>query len=654
MIKSARFLSILLIALTCQRAAAQNLYYKTYNWEKQPKVYAPAAAEKTDPYIRVKDKTVTEAVYEKDGSAVVYETHHIIIHLNDGKAIDKVNKVHISTRGVYEEIDLKARCITADNKVIPFNKDDVKKVENLDDRGPFTIFPIDGVEAGCDVEYMFTNKRHFVSYSMYNAQTSIPVVSYEYTVITPKNLVMETKCYNGLSPFVKETADTTKNTLTLKEANLEGFEAESYSSSEAEKKSFLVQLAYNTNNNNAKLYTWETISSQYYNTLFNAEKADQKIIEKLVNKNKLNQGKDEEQKIKALESFIKTNYLISNDVPDLTLAKALDEKKLTESNALLVFITALKYMEIPFELVLTTDRHDTKFDPKMPSYSYTNEVLLYFPGIGKYTSPLNIYSRTGYPTNNSLLSSGLYVKEISVGDIKSSSSKVKAIPGNDYKESYHNMTMKANLNFADQLVSLDVTQMLKGYLAYYTQPIYRYFDDNNKKEYQESVYLIPKTESVKNFTVTNYGEEDLFVKPLVVSYSQETSELLENAGNKYILKLGEMIGQQSELYSDKKRKTEGDIYYSHYLKREIEINIPAGYKITNPDDIIIKKKCVMNDKDAAQFESSYKLENNKLTVTVYEDYREIFYPLKDFDAFKSVINAAADFNKKTLVFEKIN
>jgi hypothetical protein len=650
--KSTFLFLFVILSLIVNESIAQNYFYKSYTWEKQPKVYAPSGSDKIEAHIKVKDKTVCEMAYDADGTAVIYETHHTIIHLNNESAIDKVNKVYIPTQSVYEEIDIKARCITADNKILLFNKDGIKRVENLENMGAFTIFPIDGVEAGCDIEYLYTNKKRFYAYAMFNAQTAIPVINYEFTIISPKNLILETKSYNGLGLFVKETSDSTKNILSLKETNLAGFEEEKYSTSEAEKKCFLMQLAYNTAKSNAKFYTWETISNKYYNNLFVTEKNEQKLIEKLLNKNKINQASDQEQKIKALEGFVKANYLISDDFETLPLPKSLDEKKLSETNALKLYITSFKYLQIPFELAFTTNRLNTKFDPKTPSYTYVEDILFYFPEINKYTSPLNIYSRVGYQVNSNLQNPALFIKEINVGDIVSSSSKIKTISGNDYKESYHNSNLKVAINLADQLVKVEVTQMLKGYSAFYSQPIYKYYDDENKKAFEKSMYLIPKTENVKNFTVTNYSEEDLFVKPFTVSYNQETSELLENAGNKYIFKLGELIGQQSELYEEKKRTTEGDIFFSHYLKREIEITIPDGYIVINLEDVIIKKKCILNDKDIAQFESSYKLEGGKLLISVYEDYRDLKYPLNVYGEFKSVINAAADFNKKTLIFEK--
>jgi hypothetical protein len=202
------------------------------------------------------------------------------------------------------------------------------------------------------------------------------------------------------------------------------------------------------------------------------------------------------------------------------------------------------------------------------------------------------------------------------------------------------------------VATLNVVQSLLGYSAYYIQPIYNILNDDQKKEVNKSYYTIDKPDLTKNTVVSNTDKESILIKPFEISYTQTLPDVIENAGDKFIFKVGELIGAQSELYQDKKRNSDGDIYFTHSLKRTIEITIPENYKISNADEIIIDKKCVIDGKDAAQFKSEYKMEGNKIIITVYEDYRVTKYPLASFDGFKNVINAAADFNKKTLVFEK--
>jgi hypothetical protein len=47
------------------------------------------------------------------------------------------------------------------------------------------------------------------------------------------------------------------------------------------------------------------------------------------------------------------------------------------------------------------------------------------------------------------------------------------------------------------------------------------------------------------------------------------------------------------------------------------------------------------------FESSYKQEGNIIKVRVMEQYRKVQYPIAQYEDFKKIINAAADFNKVT-------
>jgi hypothetical protein len=59
-----------------------------------------------------------------------------------------------------------------------------------------------------------------------------------------------------------------------------------------------------------------------------------------------------------------------------------------------------------------------------------------------------------------------------------------------------------------------------------------------------------------------------------------------------------------------------------------------------------------NDVTTMGFTSSYSQAGNIVTVTINEVYHEIKYPLSQFEDFKKVINASADFNKIVLVLEK--
>jgi hypothetical protein len=52
------------------------------------------------------------------------------------------------------------------------------------------------------------------------------------------------------------------------------------------------------------------------------------------------------------------------------------------------------------------------------------------------------------------------------------------------------------------------------------------------------------------------------------------------------------------------------------------------------------------------FVSNYTLEGQTLTVTINEYYKQLYAPLERYEDYRKVVNAAADFNKVTLVLEK--
>ncbi len=76
---------------------------------------------------------------------------------------------------------------------------------------------------------------------------------------------------------------------------------------------------------------------------------------------------------------------------------------------------------------------------------------------------------------------------------------------------------------------------------------------------------------------------------------------LEKAGNKILVKIGEIIGPQVEMYQEKPRQFDMDVNYPHTLDRTIEFTIPDGYKVKNLNDLVINK--VYKDNN----ESSYGL-----------------------------------------------
>jgi hypothetical protein len=55
---------------------------------------------------------------------------------------------------------------------------------------------------------------------------------------------------------------------------------------------------------------------------------------------------------------------------------------------------------------------------------------------------------------------------------------------------------------------------------------------------------------------------------------------------------------------------------------------------------------------SARFTSKAEIVNDVIKIVIVEYYNKMEYPVEWYDAYKAVINAAADFNKVTVVLEK--
>ena len=88
------------------------------------------------------------------------------------------------------------------------------------------------------------------------------------------------------------------------------------------------------------------------------------------------------------------------------------------------------------------------------------------------------------------------------------------------------------------------------------------------------------------------------------------------------------------------------------MERIIEFTIPDGYTAKNLDDLTINEVYKDGESETMGFVSTYAIEGNKLKVTIKESYNRVFYPRQQYDHFKKVINAAADFNKVVLILSR--
>lgn len=651
------FIFVLVSLLSLSFAQAQVIKTETYKWTSTPekievsKQFADASA------VVLKDVRIYNFYYDKakeKDNLTLEQIHHKIIQINDTRAIEVYNRLYIPLAGVMEILDIQARTIAPDGKVTELDKYKIKELSNKEGEGAYKIFAFEGLEKGSRLEYFYRVKEE-ADYTLRNTiQGSDPVQLHQYEIITPENLTYDHKTYNGKSEVIDTVIDEKRYTL-LTSRNVPGLEEEKYSAYTANLMRHEAQLAYNTAVGKSRVLSYNSAVQRIYPFLFEIDEKAAKKIQKLSDQLGLSKM-DTKDKVKTIENYIKMNIQTEKkraaDLEDLT--KILQNKLADNNGVMRLYINFFAANNVECQVVYTTDRSKINFDPDFESWNYLDASLLYFPELDQYIDPSDITER--YPLISTLytLNSALFMEEVKVGKFKSATYTIKKIPAKD--GSTNGETIEANCKFNKNMDSIDVnfTRSFLGQLGYQYRFIFNYVKKEDKKKQLEEMlkYCMPDGRVVSS-DVQNVDFIKDTEKPVVISGEVVGSSLLEKTGKDVIVKIGDLLGPQVELYQTKERKTPIDVFFAHSLNRTIKLEIPAGYKLSGQDAIKMNVKFDFEGKPACGFISDYTLEGNVLLITIKEYYTAIQLPKTEFENFRKVINASADFNKVNVVLEKL-
>ncbi|MGZ3885731.1 MAG: hypothetical protein ACXVDL_15910, partial [Bacteroidia bacterium] len=202
---------------------------------------------------------------------------------------------------------------------------------------------------------------------------------------------------------------------------------------------------------------------------------------------------------------------------------------------------------------------------------------------------------------------------------------------------------------------LETSRAFSGLTAVNYRPFYFYNDNAKRQELLQDILKNGLQKATVSLQHADNFEMDDFKKynqPFTCGGIVETTELTEVAGQNFIVKIGNCIGPQGELYQEQKRQFRIYTGNPHAYKRTIVFNVPQGYKAQGFEKLNMNVEMKKDNNVVAFFRSDCAVEGDKLTVTVEESYKKTFYDVEDFEGFRKVVNAAADFNKVTLLLKK--
>ena len=641
---------ILFLFITSTSFAQTVPFFKSYNWELNPK-YTIESSDKD--MIAIKDKVVTEFIFENQ-NLIEYYLEHKILWLNSDDRIEEYTKVYLPSANDASQVVINVRIIKKTGEIIVLDKSRILGSENEKTGIKFNYFSIDAIEKGSIIEYYYVAKRRpKLQGAMVDIESDYDKQTVEFDLYAPSNLSFSFKSFN-LETTVKKIENITEKThwkFSAKDVKAVNKEDKApYNASIG----FIMYKLHENTANNAIITSYYNVAQNlfdfYYSTYSELEK---KLIHKFAKNFKFDEDLKDENKARIIDLFIKENiYISENDSENLT--NVLKTKTANETGVIKLYIALFEKFNVTHEMVLTSNRLLLKFDKDFEATNFLQEFLFYFPASKKYLSPSKFGTRFGFPPPYFMNNFGLFITGYDINGKRKAFSEVKFIEGIPASLSSDEMLIEVNFNTKDLTKNtIALERKLNGYYAMNLHPFMNLIQPNRINEVIDQ-YFVQNSDKNAKVLKREFINEDpsLFgVKPFVVKFNISSEYFVEKTGDKYLFKLGDLIGPQMEMQQEKKRILPLEAEFNRSYYRTIKIHIPEGYQISNLEDIIIKNSYATKDKELFIFDSYYTLEGDVLTVTADEHYRETFVAPEIFEAYRTVINSAADFNKVTLILE---
>lgn len=622
-----------------------------YEWDEQRSRFDLSPEEEKLPELMLKSHVQYEYTFEND-EFVMYSTHHKIIYVNSNEAVIRHNRIFISMNSALELKELKARAINRQGKAVYFDETNLKEIKQEENGNAYRILALEGVEVGSEIEYFFIRKMVASVFNREFLQFDFPSKSSSMKLSSPKHLRFDFKSYNGL-PEVKQSPDSTRNIYEVTASNLAALKEEPYSNPTANRQRVELKLAYNTARSRTRLYTWEDAARRFYENLVTLEKADEKAVGKFVSSTKIDPSLPVTTRIRKMENLIKTTINLNADGGGEALlapASVLKNKVASKEGITKLYMSVFEHMGIKVHPVITCSRASMKFDGGFDSWAYLDDYLLYFPETKGFLAP---YFPTRYPLAPGQFTSqkGLFMEPVMSGSTKTARGKIEEIPAADYLANQDNLDIDISFDENLEMNVINQVRSFVGFTADYFVTFSAMLNDEKTKQMVEELFKQTAPDAqMDKWSVRLVSKPD--VDWFEMKGEFRTSAFIEKAGPRVLFKVGLVIGPQSEMYSDQARTMGIENDFNRNYDRVIRIHIPEGYIVKNLDQLRMNVSYDNDEKTPFLFKSDYEMKGDVLELTISEFYKEIYCPLERYEDFRKVINAAADFNKVTLIFEK--
>lgn len=641
------------VSVSAQKSAQKN---RPVEWDDKPTVHPVPPSHGDEPAIWLLNDINMDYRFEGRDINVYYTIHRIIKPL-DYKGIEMYNKIEIPVARNTRVPLIRARTILPNGKVIEIAKEMMKVTKDEYGRHKIVI-AMEGVEKNAEIEVLVKEIRPLSFFGSESFQYPVTVMNTRFEMSYPKDLVFEMKSFNGF-PEAHDTLLNNRRHLKIVMDEIPALRHELHSFYDLYRMRAEYRISYFTDDaEKRRLYTWDNLGRTMYNNHYKITDKEKSAVSKYLTSLGVVPRGDEASNIRKIENGIKNNIVLgpglgqeNEDVLDTIITK----KTATESGYCKLFAACFAQAGITHEFGLATDRTEHKLDTKFENWGTLDNYVFYFPNLKKFLSPTSIYLRYPFVPDILLTNKAVFCTIPPDGVTIGTVSEIKTITSPASTESQNNIS--AEVTFSKNMEAhVAATYSYSGYAAVdLRKDLLFEINDKQKDVVKEVVSFADSKEDIETYSVSNENIESS--TPLKITANVKTNRLLETAGGQYLFKIGEILGKQEQLYNDKDRKMPVDLDYPQSRNHMITINIPAGFRIKNPEALRMHADYVDKDlKPVVSFTSDYTIKpgknGNKLIVTVTEVYSQLHFPVSDYEKYRKIVNTAADFNKVTLLMTK--
>ena len=637
---------VFIIILFTYTINSYSQYYKDYNWEKEPNIVDIAVDNINDSSVGIFEKTIVEFISGKFSNTIIkYETHHYQIKVLNDKDISRHSNIIIPMDEVISLVDIKVRIVNENGELNEFDSKTISELDDFESSANFKTFHLAGVKNNSTIEVLYTLEKKYNIHGNKILQKSYSIKKSEFLLIPgPTEGIIKTY---GVDSKVKDTLIRTYPIKIIEIDDIPSIIDEEYATAIANRQRLSFQCPLPDDNMNQEDY-WENIVSNISPIMF-PKNIHPKIFEtssELIQKNE----KNVYNIANKIDDYIKNHFTISenNNASLNNIDYILTNKTSNDFSIIQVYTQLLTAAGVNYEIVITANRYYNRFDSEFFDPNMLREFLIYFPEEKKYIAPNRLEYRIGEAPFDLLGNYGIYIDRLLNFYFSEIIQSDKS-----YSRIKRNITLDFERKF--KKVIIDEYQEYSGHWATNNRSMLNFSDEKGLAAFED--YLTAT--GIANKKVLNYDiiNGELFQKnyktPFIVNSKISTESLTTKIENEYVVKIGNVIGMQSQLYEEIDRFHPIEITYPNQYDYRIVVKIPKGYIIEGLEGLIFNKNYIslMGNK-ICKFESNYEINENELVISIQEFYKNLRYQKNRYNEFRDVINSASDFHNTSIKFIK--